>query len=906
MIFLNTNTMNLKTITTTIFLLLSLTGQAGEPPARSLKVSNETFEILRRVNASPLADGSVLLSLTTHQDLGWIDEIEKCVVMRDTQWITPFMERMDREQSFEMDIEQASIIKEYIERHPEKKEEIEKRLKEGRMLIGATYTQPYEEMYFSESLARQFYLGKLWLKNEFNGYNPTSYYNSDVPGRSLQMPQLMARAGVDNMFISRHERGVFDWYSPDGSKVTTYSPGHYIDFYNILGKDTEEAVKALAEQALIWSDGYNNVAGENTVMPAVLNFEFIWDPKPVENLDPFMTMWNNLDEVENEKGERMKVNLPEIKFSTLDKFFTQIRQSTKELPSIMGERPNVWIYIHGPSHHWAMDHSRQADMLLPAAEKFAAANALVSGSYAKYPTEVFNQAWESKIYPDHGWGGKGGQSTDDIFLMRFADAHAKAERLLDGELQSLASKINTSEKKGIPLVVFNSLTWNRTSPVSFSLTFDPKTAKSIRLTTKNGRQVPVQLANVKTGDSGFLQSADATFVASDVPSLGYDTYYIQLSGEPPALDQKVFKSDFENPYFRAGFADGGLSSLVDKQINQELIEDGFFKAGEIFTMKSEGNGAGEFVAVQQPEMEGFDKTGNSTQWHVVADGPVYSAYQYRQPIRNAVAELKVTFYHQLKKVDFDVAVKNWDGTIFREYRMALPLNMTEGQVTYEVPYGVVEVGKDEMPGAAGERYQTPNVDLHPRGIENWISASDNQFGLTMASSVVAMDYLDPTGQNLKNTILQPILLASRRSCHGEGNDYHQTGHHTFSFSITAHKPGWKNGFRFGKESNEPLFAVAAPQKYAGASLNESQSFLSVDNENIIVTAMKKAEDEDALVIRYFNLDNKDTQALFSFWNPFESAWSTNLIEENMDTLKMKNNSLKVEVVRQAVETIKLK
>ena len=90
----------------------------------SLKVDNETFEILSKVANSPMANGSILLSLTTHQDLGWVDEIEKCVVMRDEQWITPFMERLSAEEPFEMDIEQVSIIQEYLIRHPDKKEEI--------------------------------------------------------------------------------------------------------------------------------------------------------------------------------------------------------------------------------------------------------------------------------------------------------------------------------------------------------------------------------------------------------------------------------------------------------------------------------------------------------------------------------------------------------------------------------------------------------------------------------------------------------------------------------------------------------------------------------------------------------------------------------------------------------------
>ncbi len=888
-----------------ILLCLSIFSMHARQPG-TLRVDNETFEVLRKVSESPLAKGEILLSLTTHQDLGWIDEIEKCVVMRDTQWITPFLNRLSVEEAFEMDIEQSSIIREYITRHPEKKQEITRRLHEGRMLVGSTYTQPYEEMYFSESLARQFYLGKLWLKEEFDGYNATSYYNSDVPGRAMQMPQLMAKAGVDNMFISRHERGVFEWYSPDGSKVTTYSPGHYIDFYNILGKNNEEALKELAGQALVWSDGYNDIPGEKAVMPAVLNFEFIWDPKPVENLDPFTQFWNSLESVENEQGEILQVSLPKIRFSTLDTFFRQIRKSTRQLPSIMGERPNVWIYIHGPSHHWAMEHSRKADILLPAAEKFAIADALVNGSFSKYQVELFSQAWESKIYPDHGWGGKGGQSTDDIFLMRFADAQAKAERLLDHSLQSLASHIETSPDKGIPVVVFNSLSWERTSPVTFHMDFDENRAKSIRLFTKNGDEVAVQLQHPEIYRSGYLKSADITFVASQVPSIGFDTYYLRYSGEEESQSEVAFNPVFENRFFQAEFADGGISSLFDKELNTELIESGFFKAGDVFTMKSHGNGAGEFDAVQQPEMEGFDKTSNySTTWDVTANGPVFTSFKFRQPIRHAVAELEVTFYHPVKKVDFDVALMNWDGTMYREYRMAMPLKMENGQVAYEAPFGVVEVGKDEMPGAAGERYNVPCSELRPRGIENWIHASGNGFGFTMASGVVAMDYLDPTGNGLRNTILQPVLLASRKSCHYEGNDYHQTGDHTFSFSVTSHSPGWNNGVRFGKEANEKIFAVVNPSTYKNAGLTESMSFLQVEPENIIVSAFKKAENESGAVVRLYNLSEEETEVRLRFPEPFQKAWRTNLIEEKQNKMDIRNGELRFQTGNQSIETVLL-
>ena len=131
------------------------------------------------------------------------------LLCRDTLWLTPYLKRLKEDPGFKMDIEQTSIIAEYLHRHPEKKAEIQKGLDDGRILIGATYTQPYEELFSGESLIRQLYLGKKWLADNFNGYESDTYYNSDVPGRTLQMSQILAKSGVNNMFVSRHEKGVY-------------------------------------------------------------------------------------------------------------------------------------------------------------------------------------------------------------------------------------------------------------------------------------------------------------------------------------------------------------------------------------------------------------------------------------------------------------------------------------------------------------------------------------------------------------------------------------------------------------------------------------------------------------------------------------------------------------------------
>ena len=118
-----------------------------------------------------------------------------------------------------------------------------------------------------------------------------------------------------------------------------------------------------------------------------------------------------------------------------------------------------------------------------------------------------------------------------------------------------------------------------------------------------------------------------------------------------------------------------------------------FLGGEVITMRSFGNGAGEFDAVQQPDMEGFDKTSShAVDWTLLEDGPVYTAYKLRTPIRHAIVEQTLRVYHQTKRIDMDVDLLTWEGVSFREFRLRWPLALGKATVAYDVPFGSFEFG----------------------------------------------------------------------------------------------------------------------------------------------------------------------------------------------------------------------
>jgi alpha-mannosidase len=231
--------------------------------------------------------------------------------------------------------------------------------------------------------------------------------------------------------------------------------------------------------------------------------------------------------------------------------------------------------------------------------------------------------------------------------------------------------------------------------------------------------------------------------------------------------------------------------------------------------------------------------------------------------------------------------------------------MKNGKVCYEVPFGVLEVGKDEIDGAAGERYLPECSDVHPRGIENWIGASDDRFGVTLSTSTAVADYIDPTGLSTGALILQPVMLASRRSCHGEGNEYLQTGNHFFFYSLTSHKPGFENGYKLGRQANEKLLAAVDPIPSKIASLPEILSFFSVDAPNISVSTIKKAEDGNETVIRLYENGISETDVNLKSWFRILQAEKTSMIEYDGQTIKSDTKAVPLKIGSHSIETIKL-
>jgi alpha-mannosidase len=847
-------------------------------------------------------ENAIHLIVSTHQDIAWMDSPEQCIRDRDEKILTPALEIMKSNPLYRFDLEDVLFLREYLERHPDRKDDLYKFISEGRLGIGASYNQPYEDLCSGEMLVREFYAGRKWLRKNFPGCEALTYCNPDVPGRTLQMAQILKKSGVNQMLISRFERGLYTWESPDGSGVLTFSPGHYGDFFERVGrKGFPEMASYIASFGRVWSSSLGNGSANIPIVS-------MSDMSTPVRFDDILDTWNKITSLERSTGGSQVLSLPTIRYSNTGSFLNAVSSEGRQFPVVRGERPNIWLYIHGPTHHRAISAKREADVLLPAAETFSTIDALLSSSFARYPQKELTSAWESQIYPDHGWGGKNGETTDSTFWAKYEFARTTGKSILSRSLAAIASRIRTAPAKGIPVVVFNSLSWTRTAPVQFKATFAPGLyTKGVALHDAGGRPLPSQILSVDRHADGSLRSVDFLFVATDVPPVGYTTYYVRPSPRV-AVPDTVSRSPgiLQNRYYRVLLGEGGIRQLVDIELKKELFAPSKFLGGELFTMQSVGEDAGEWSEPQQPSMEGFEKIGQyRPQWKIIENGPLRQVVEVRQEMTHATVIQRVILYSDVKQIDIEASLLKWDGTRYREFRLAFPMNTSAGRVTYEVPFGTVGVGTDEMKGIAGERYRTPVAAVRPRSIQNWIDVSDNDIGVTFASSVAAWDYLDPTDQPASVPLLQPILLASRRSCHGAGPWYLQTGDHQFRFSLTSHRPGWKNGRRFGVGSNTPLSVVYNPDPATRQSLPEEKGFFSVSVENIALSTIKKCEDDNSVIIRVFEDSGKDVTAKLRMGFPLRGLEMTNMIEEEGTPGKFNLDEVTFGITHNAIQTMKL-
>jgi len=879
----------------------------------------------------PDNDFQIYMVNHSHADLSWPDTPEVCTNL-NVQAVKKSIEILKELKEFKFSEEDVFVLQEFLRRYPSQTEEVRDLFKKNILECGAFYMGPSELLLGGEGLIRNIYFGKGWLKSNF-GVNTEFAWNVDEPGHTLQMPQILSKAGIKNFIIwkilMRNENNlnvtgyvgpaIFHWQAPDGSTVLVahcpegYSAGSRLrtDDFNVA----EQALTGFTHRQIARHNEFN-------LPPVILMAEggdcTIPDPRLVINT----RRWNE------------KYGTPAVKLATANEYFEAVENAALKgkgkIQTIMGEMPAWWDGTQSVEND-AFMLTRHAEYLLTTAEKFSAIINLLLPEY-NYPQTAINNAWEEKLWVhEHNWGGTNGIISDAVKLANARNMYTLSNDLVSSTLGTLNKQIRCSNR-GIPLIVFNSLAWERTDIVDHVVSIEKRGIKELCLMDENGNSVPSQIKTLSTYPDGSVERVEVIFEAP-VPSLGYATFYLVEGKNKTVTSLTASSTMMENQFFRVKIdpQTGGITSIYDKVNRKEILNTSMYKGNELIALENLGVDEAEEFTDKWWRMG--EKPATVT---LVESGPVRATVKVDGSILNSKRVQEITLYASLPRIDMKT-VLDWNGQEKIQVNATFPFKIDRGRLTYEVPFGMVEYGKENPSSKA----------CHPtvRATNNWMDISNDSMGITLATEVAPFDVkdrIDPRFHDARilegamekatftmdnrssklysrialqdpllletDFVLQPILLRSVFSCGDKDLYFKQKGEHPYRFSITTHKGALvpHNAVRTGWEHNSPLIVMRGQS--GSGSLADHKSFLGVSQPNVIVSVLKKAEDGNGLIVRCYETDGKNTAITIQSPDVIRNASRVSIIEEQLtnNSLPFEKNKVKdVSIGKFAIETLRL-
>jgi len=83
------------------------------------------------------------------------------------------------------------------------------------------------------------------------------------------------------------------------------------------------------------------------------------------------------------------------------------------------------------------------------------------------------------------------------------------------------------------------------------------------------------------------------------------------------------------------------------------------------------------------------------------------------------------------------------------------------------------------------------------------------------------------------------------------------------------------------------------------------SFLQADADNVVITALKKAEDHNALILRFYGWAGKESDVKIQLPPGAESVSETNLMEVSAGSLPLQNGTVDVHTKPYEIKTLEV-
>lgn len=794
----------------------------------------------------------------THIDVAWLWRLkhtrEKCA--RSFSTVLRLMERYP-EYIF---LQTQPQLYEYVKNdYPELYEAIKQKVKDGNWEVdGGMWLEADCNIPSGESLVRQILVGSRFIKEEFN--KDVEYlWLPDVFGYSWALPQILKKSGID-MFMTtkiswnqynRMPHDTFKWRGIDGSEILTHfittpepwsQPGSW--FYTYNGRLTPKTVKG------VW-DAYTDKGITNDLL---VSYGFGDGGGGV-----------NREMLEYRKRLDKMPGLPNVKTGKASEYFRCLKEKVEKTDEYVhtwdGE---LYLEYHRgtyTSQAYTKMMNRKLELLYRETEWLSTVACLTNNDWSLYANNEITKGWKT-ILRNQFHDIIPGSSITEVYEDAKQEYKEAEDIALD--IQNKLEEIYINKDEHTWTIVNNS-NWDRTESINIKCDEDGS------FYDEDGNKLKYQ-----------RNKGEYTVEIKNIPALGYKRIILKVD-DVQYDNNSVFEycdGKISTPKYYIEWNEyGQLTSIYDKENKREVLAKG--ERGNVLQMFEDKPMAHEAWDIDIFYQEKMREVKDLQSVELIEDGNIKAVIRFKYKYMNTTISQDMIVYANSNRIDFKTNV-DW-----REkkqlLKVAFVVDIRSTMATYDVQFGNVK--RPTHWNTSWDRARFESV------AQQWVDLSERNYGVSLLNNC-------KYGHDIKDNVMRLTLLKSAT----HPDPVQDQGEQNFTYSLLPHSGDFIDGntVKHAYELNQPLKSIKGMLK----SEVKKQLF-KFNDANILVDAIKKAEDEDMIIIRFH--DYSGSRQNVSIDSDYEiTGWmETNLMEKPIENLR-NENSINVVVNPYEIKTLMIK
>ncbi len=827
----------------------------------------------------------------THYDVAWALTKEDYLDLNEII-LEKAIELIKKSDEYKFSWEQIFPLKVMEKRNPKLWSEIKEMIAKGRFeIVDGQYLMADTMLPAGETLIREIIFGKRYCQEKFGVDVPVSWV-ADSFGMNAQLPQIYKKSGYKWVAFRRGTKKTqseFTWRGLDGTAILA----HWMPLGYRAGLFLDQLEKSYIE--------LNKYASTfNILMPSGSGVTL-----PQDETVEAVKKWNE----DHKGGSEMKIATPSEFFQALDK-------EDRSFEVVEGELYDTALSEVFPqvcsSRMWIVIGARKCEGLLATAE-WSATLAWLLGK--EYPSTELNECWEKMLFVAFHdiITGCGIDAIYHEVRDIFSSLESRLTRIVNESLEFITGKIDT---QGEAVVVFNPLTWRMTNWCEVDLELGEGWKREPGLEDKE--EIESQVIEVVRDSQGNIKRAKLGFMV-DLPPLGYKVYRLVERKKTPTSEIKSEENEVENSFFRVKTdPETGIIEVFDKkgkrlvkgnELNIENeIGDLYYHRHMFFELIKNESGEGLRYGSFKPKSSRIER--GPLKSRIIFESEYYCLrwpYRMLDKLKPKLFSYKaldvskeVIIYRDLPRIEFVTKIDS----NYPQIRLRVKFDTLKERMVYfrETQFGVIPEPTEQFTAVEEKK-------LIPTGIPNflsWFYYGDGTRGVTFMNK--GMPATEIRGSSVYQTLFRSVSVLS---ADGEAGPLVPTpgalelGEHTLEYALQPHDGDWiqAEAYKFGQEYPHHSLPI---QANAGGNLSSEFSFLKISPDNLILSALKKAENSDEVILRFFETKGEATKAKIEFFREIKRAALVNLLEREEQELAVEDNKLKLEVKPFEIVTLKLR